>query len=176
MGNLKKSIEKALNNQINEEAYASHFYLAMAYWCDSQALNGCKRFFERQSEEERQHMLKFYEYVSESNGTPITPTLAKPPQDFKSINSLFEHVLKQEQKVTASINKIMALAYKESDFATVQFLHWFVEEQREEEALIQSILDRINIIGGGGQSLYYIDKEIDKINMAELAKDTAGEA
>jgi len=173
MGNLKKSIEKALNNQISMEAYASHFYLALAYWCDDQALDGCKNFFERQSEEERQHMLKFYEYLSECNCKPITPSLAKPIQDFKSIKNLFEQVLAQEKKVTASINKIMALAFKESDFATVHFLQWFIEEQREEEALIQSILDRIKIIGAGGQSLYYIDKEISNINAAELAKDSA---
>ncbi|MCZ2102712.1 MAG: ferritin [Chitinophagales bacterium] len=161
---LSDKMQEALNKQIAEEGYASNFYLALAYWCDNKALEGCKRFFLRQSEEERMHMLKLYEYLSVSDVHPITPGFNQPPADFKSIQEVFSKVLDQERSVTASIHSILKLAKDENDFNTQQFLQWYVDEQREEEAVIRTILDRIRIIGEGGQSLYYIDKEVEKVN------------
>jgi ferritin len=79
MIDLSPKIQEALNNQIGYEGYASNFYLALAYWCDDQALQGCKNFFMRQSEEERMHMLKIYEYMSESGVHPKTSAIPEPP-------------------------------------------------------------------------------------------------
>ena len=175
MSTLPRDIVDALNHQIKMEAYASQFYLALAYWCDDKALKGCKAFFERQSEEEREHKLKIYEYLSDQGEQPVTPGIEKPPMDFSSVKHVFQMVLEQEQKVTKSIHDIVKLCYRDSDFNTLSFLQWFVDEQREEEGLINDILSRIDIIGEGGQSLYYIDKEIDTINANELAKEAAAE-
>jgi ferritin len=169
---LPQSIEAALNKQIAYEAYASHFYLALAYWCDDQALDGCKRYFLRQSEEERMHMLKIYDYLSEKGSFPETSLIEQPQIKYESIVEAFDKVYEQEHFVTISINDIVNLCYSEKDFATLQFLQWFVEEQREEEASIRAIIDRIKVIGSGGQSLYYIDKEVDKINAQALLEDT----
>ena len=58
---------------------------------------------------------------------------------------------------------------KKNDYSTLNFLQWYIEEQREEEALMRTVIDRIKLIGGGPQSLYYIDKEIDQINKAAAA-------
>jgi ferritin len=75
--------------------------------------------------------------------------------------------------VTASIHNLLKLSYEENDFNTQNFLQWYVDEQREEEAVIRTILDRIKVIGQGGQSLYYIDKEVEKINLAVVAAEAA---
>jgi len=169
---LPQTIEAALNRQIADEAYASHFYLAIAYWCDDQALDGCKRYFLRQAAEERMHMLKIYDYLSEKDSFPETPQINQPPLKYTSIGEVFDKVYEQEHLVTLSINNIVNLCYEEKDFATLNFLQWFVEEQREEEALVKSIIDRIKVIGKGGQSLYYIDKEVDKINDQTIMEKT----
>ncbi|MBK9257009.1 MAG: ferritin [Saprospiraceae bacterium] len=176
MTDLSPKIINALNNQISYEAYASSFYLALAYWCDEQALVGCKNFFLRQSDEERMHMLKIYEYMSESGVKPISPAVEQPPLEYNSIEEAFKKVFEQERKVTAAIHNIVQISNEEHDFSTLNFMQWYVEEQREEEAAIRTILDRIKVIGPGGQSLYYIDKEVDKINNQMQAADTGEEA
>lgn len=174
MIDLSPKIQEALNNQIAYEGYASNFYLALAYWCDDQALQGCKKFFMRQSEEERMHMLKIYEYMSESGVHPKTSAISEPPLEYESIQTAFSKVFDQERSVTQSIHNLLLLAQQENDYNTQQFLQWYVDEQREEEAVIRTILDRIKIIGQGGASLYYIDKEVEKINQEVIAAEAAG--
>ena len=161
---ISKEIEKALNNQISLEGYASHLYLSMAAWCDRQGLEGCKSFLMDQSDEERFHMLKIYEYMSEVDGHARTPKIDQPPEDFKSVKSLFELLYEHEQKVTQSIHDLVDLAYSEKDYTTLNFLQWYVEEQREEEDMARSILDKIDLIGDSPQSLYFIDIELEKIS------------
>lgn len=168
---ISKKMEKALNEQIALEGYASFLYLAMANWCESQSLNGCAAFMHRQSAEERSHMMRLFRYLNEVGGKPITPGIKQPPHEWKSVLNMFEEVLKHEQKVTASIHELTSMCYDERDHATLLFLQWYVEEQREEEALMRSILECTRLIGDGPQSLYYIDKEVGAINRAEMAKE-----
>lgn len=170
---LTEKIEDALNQQIAYEGYASFLYLSMSYWCARQGLQGCHAFLNRQADEEREHMLRIYEYISDTDGKAVTPAITQPPTDYDSIQNLFEQVYAHEQKVTQSIYKIVDLCYKESDYATMNFMQWYVQEQREEESLMRTILDRIKLIGDGPQSLYYIDKEIEKINIASAKKEAA---
>lgn len=173
---ISKKMEKALNEQIEQEGYASFLYLAMASWCDAEGLEGCTEFMRRQSEEERMHMLKIFDYISEVDGRAIAPAIKATPNKFESVHKMFEEVYNHEQKVTQSIHKLVELANKENDFTTHHFLQWYVEEQREEEAMMRSILDRLKIIGKGPQSLYFIDKEIEAINKQAADAAGAGEA
>lgn len=162
-----KKIEDALNKQIELEGYASFTYLAMAGWCEKEGLDGCAKFLYRQADEEREHMMRIFHYINEVDGNAITPAIKQPQIDYKSVQKLFEQVYHQEQKVTQSINSIVAMCYKEKDHSTLNFLQWYVEEQREEESLMRTILDKIRLIGTGPQSLYYIDNELERINAAE---------
>ena len=153
-----------MNDQIELEAYASFLYLSMASWCDEQGMEGSTHFFYRQSAEESDHMMRIFRYILEMDGKAIVPAVKKPPASFKSIQQLFKDVYAHEQKVTKSINDLVDLSYKENDHSTHNFLQWYVTEQREEEALMRSILDKVNLIGDGPQSLYFIDKEIIDVN------------
>jgi len=168
---LTKKLEKALNEQMEMESYASFLYLSMASWFDSEGMEGCTQFMFRQSEEEKDHMLRIYHYILEMDGKAIISGVKRPPSKFKSAIDVFNAVYEHEQKVTKSINNLVSLSNKESDHTTFNFLQWYVAEQMEEEALMRTILDRINLIGEGPQSLYYIDKEIEKLNDAETAKE-----
>ena len=170
---LSKKMEAALNAQIEMEAFASFLYLAMASWSDEQGMEGSTQFFYRQSTEENDHMMRIFRYVLEMDGRAIVPAIKQPPATFESIQQVFQQVYAHEQKVTKSINDLVDLSNKENDHSTHNFLQWYVAEQREEEALMRSILDKVNLIGKGPQSLYFIDKEIIAIN-DQIATAEAG--
>ncbi len=168
---ISEKMAKALNDQIGLEGYASYLYLSMASWCDKEGLGGCAEFLHRQSAEERDHMLKIFHYLTEVDQHALTPSISQPPHEFESVQALFRQVYAHEQKVTLSINKLVAMATLDNDYSTISFLQWYIEEQREEENLMRTILDKIKLIGDGPLSLYYIDKEIEAINNAELASE-----
>jgi ferritin len=170
---ISKTIEDALNKQIAMEAYASYYYLSMAAWCGQQGLSGCEKFFFRQSGEERDHMLRIFNYVVEMDGHARAPGVEQPPAHFDSVQQVLEKAYGHEQKVTRAINEIVGLCYKENDYATLDFLQWYVQEQREEEMVARTILDKVRLIGSGPQSLYYIDMELEKINQAQLAAEAS---
>jgi ferritin len=165
---ISKKMEKALNEQIALEGYASFLYLSMASWCDREGMEGCSKFLHRQSEEEKAHMLRLFYYISEVDGHALAPAIEQPPHEFESVKSLFEKVYAHEQKVTRAIYNLVALSNEEKDHTTHHFLQWYIEEQREEETLMRTILDKIRLIGDGPQSLYYIDQELEKINAQTL--------
>jgi ferritin len=168
----EKMIQK-LNDQIVMEGYASFLYLSMAGWFENNSMQGCAAFMYRQSAEEHAHMLKIYHYMLEMDARPVSPGISKPPSDFENVKAVFTETLAHEQRVTKSINDLVELAISESDHATYGFLQWYVTEQREEESLMRSILDKINLIGDGPQSLYFIDKEIEAINQEQIKMDAA---
>ncbi len=172
---LSKKMEDALNSQIALEGNASAIYLAMATWCDQQALAGCAEFFYAQSEEEREHMLKILHYVNDMDGTVIVPAVSQPKASYDSIQDLFQCVYEEEKKVTKAIYDLLSISESENDHATTLFLQWYVAEQREEEAQIRTILDKIKLIGTGGQSLFFIDQEIEKINQQRIAAEAESE-
>ena len=172
---LKENIEKALNEQIAMEGNASFFYLSMASWCEQGGLEGSAKFMHRQSDEERAHMLRIFNYINEVDGHAITPAIKQPPLQFESVRSLFSEVYEHEKKVTASINSLVDMCYEENDYGTLNFLQWYIQEQREEEALMRTIIDKIKLIGDGPQSLFYIDKEVEKINKLAEKEEAADE-
>ena len=164
----------ALNEQMGKEAYASFLYLAMAAWLDNEGLEGSAQFMYRQSDEERDHMMRIFNYLVEMDRVAVVPKVDQPPKTYESVQKIFHEAYSHEQEVTRCINDLVDLAIKENDHATHNFLQWYVEEQREEETLMRSIIDKINLIGDGPQSLYFIDKEMEDVNRAvekSAAKD-----
>ena len=171
---ISKKMESALNMQLELEGYASFLYLSMASWCDQQGMEGCATFMHRQSTEERGHMLRLFHYISEVGGHSVVPGIDKPPEQFESIQKLLTQVYEHEQNVTREINGLVDLCYKENDYNTLNFLQWYIKEQREEETLMRSIIDRVNLIGNGAMSLFYIDKELADINAAVEKQKSEG--
>src|SRR5512138_1070284 len=102
---LNKKVEDICNRQVEREGYSSNLYLAMASWAEVNGLAGIAEWLYVQSDEERIHMLKFIKYINERGGTAVMPAFKQPPVDFKSVQHVFEEVLKHEQFVTASINE-----------------------------------------------------------------------
>lgn len=161
---IEKSIEEALNNQIASELDASMLYLSMSAWCDIQGMKSCAEFLMKQSDEERAHMMRIYNYLLEVDCRPILPSINSPKVDFESIQKLFQEVYQNEKSVTRSIHQIADKCHDVKDFATLQFIQWYVVEQIEEENVVRTILDRIKLIGDGPHSLYLIDQAVKEIN------------
>lgn len=155
---LSKTIEKILNEQIEKEGYSSNLYLAMATWADKEGFAGIAQWLFAQAEEERMHMMKFIEFITERGGHALVPEFKQPPANFDGIVKLFDQVLEHEQYITGSINDIVALAIKENDFATHNWVQWFVTEQVEEESSVQTIIDKLNLLGD--KNLYIFDRDI----------------
>jgi ferritin len=164
---LSKKITSALNEQIEMEGYASNYYLAAASWCDSRSMMGCASFLFRHADEERMHMMKLFTYINDAGGHAVVPAFKQPPEKFKSLLELFEDIFRHELKVTESINNLVELCLKEKDYATNQFLQWYVAEQHEEEKLFRTIIDKIKLLGADDQrGIYWIDRELASIKPA----------
>ena len=159
---ISKTLEKAINEQINKEMFSAYLYFAMAAYFDNENLEGMAAFMKKQSQEEVGHAMKFYNYVNERGGRVILEALEKPASDFKGPKDIFEQSQKHERFITDSINKIVDLALKENDHATREFLNWFVAEQVEEEATMDKIVSQLKMIGDSGQALIMMDVHLGK--------------
>jgi ferritin len=158
---LSKKMQQALNNQVLMEAQSSQAYLAMASWADIQpGLKGVTEFFFRHSDEERMHMLRLIRYINERGGMAITPALEQPVLTFVSLKKAFEKLFDHEVKVSESINELVDIALAEKDYATHNFLQWYVNEQIEEERLARECNDKLEMIGDDKSGLYLFDRDI----------------
>ncbi len=166
---LSEKIEKALNKQIAVEANASFTYLSMASWADGAGIEGAASFFYTHAAEEHAHMMKIVHFVNEVGGKAVIPSVPQPAETYEGITEICRKAYKHEQQVSKSIHAIVELAREENDHVVDEFLRWFVEEQKEEEVLFMRVIDKIKLIGEGGQSLYYIDKELNALNAASVA-------
>ncbi len=164
---LSKKVQAALNEQIKIEAESSHTYLAMASWAEIQpGIDNVTSFFYKHSEEERMHMLKLIHFVNERGGFATVPALPQPSLTFPSIKHAFAALLQHEVYVSESINKVLDIAMQEKDYATVNFLQWYVAEQIEEEALARTLNDKLELIGDDKSGMYMFDRDILAISMA----------
>jgi ferritin len=157
---ISKTIEAALNRQIELEGSSSQYYLAMASWAEVRGLNGVSQFLYRQSDEERMHMLKLIRFVNERGGHARIPNLDGPKDDFSSVQQIFEEVLNHEMLVSNEINQLVDICLKEKDYTTHNFLQWYVSEQIEEEALARNVLDKLKLIGEDKSGLYFFDRDL----------------
>ena len=153
-------MQSALNNQIKIEAESSQIYLAMASYSEIQGLEGVSEFMYGQSDEEREHMLKLFKYINERGGHAIVSELSEPRAEYGSIKEMFETLLNHEIFVSQSINELVHISLEDKDYATHNFLQWYVAEQIEEEALARNILDKINLIGDDKGGLYLFDNDV----------------
>jgi ferritin len=159
---LKKPVEDALNKQLNAELYSSYLYLAMSAYMVILPLKGFASWLRIQSREELAHAIKFYDYIIESGGSVKLTAIDAPKTSWKSAGAVFDQVYAHEQKVTGLINGLMDIAIKDKDYATQNFLSWFVKEQIEEEANACEIVAKIKMIGDIPGHLLYLDHELGK--------------
>lgn len=157
---LTENVQNALNSQIKIEGDSSQIYLAMASWAEVQGFEGIATFMYSQADEERQHMLKLVKYVNQRGGVAKIPAVIEPTLNHESFKTLFTQLFEHEVFVSNSINELVHISLEERDYATHNFLQWYVSEQIEEEATARTILDKINLIGDDKGGLYLFDNDM----------------
>jgi ferritin len=170
---LPKKVEQALNLQIEIEAQSSQFYLAMASWAETNGYNGSAQFLYKHSDEERMHMLKLVRYVNERGGHAVIPALPQPPKTFKDLTYIFKQLFNHEVHVSAEINKVVDICLKERDYATHNFMQWYVAEQIEEESLARMIMDKLEMIGNDKGGMYLFDRDIQNMAVQSVGAPNA---
>ena len=176
---LSTKMEKALSDQMNVEDLQSHVYLSYGIWATDKGYGGIGNFLFRHAQEERDHAIKFMQYILNRGGKPTIDALPKPGADPKSLTDCFNKVFKHEVDNTTAIYKLVDLAMEEKDWATWNFLQWFVKEQIEEETLAMNLIDKLQIAGGDkatDESLFNLDKTLEKTpDEAEDARHATAE-
>lgn len=157
---LNKKLEEALNAQINAEFWSAYLYLSMSSDMSDKGMAGLANWFAIQFKEEQDHAMKFFNYVIARGGKVTLKPIEKVDTEWKSPLAAFEQTLQHEEKVTALINDLYALAEQEKDYATQSMLKWFIDEQVEEEENAKAIIDTLKLIGDNGYGLYQLDKEL----------------
>ena len=139
----------------------------MDSWAESLGFEGVATFMYAHSDEERERMLKLVKFINERGGHAKVSQLDAPPAEFGSFKEMFESLFQHEVKVSKSINDLVDITLQEKDYATHNFLQWYVSEQIEEEALARNILDKIKLIGDDKGGLYLFDNDVKSLIGAE---------
>ncbi len=157
---ISKKMVDALNEQVNAELYSAYLYLSMAAHFENMNLKGFANWMRVQEKEENFHAMKFYDYILSRQGVVTLKSIATPPNKWKTPLDVFKAVYEHEQKVTDLINKLATLAQKENDHATGVLLHWFINEQVEEESNADANIQKLKLIGDNSSGLFLLDQEL----------------
>jgi ferritin len=151
---------EAINRQIGAEFSASFSYLAMAAWCEHHKFTGAGRWLRLQSDEERGHGLKLFDFVLARDHQARLGAIESPLSDFASVVDVFERALAQEQEVSRQIDALYELAFQERVFAAMAELQWFITEQVEEEKTVREIVAKLHMVKDDPASLLDLDREL----------------
>jgi ferritin len=144
---LSANVVNPFNAQIKSEFTASAQYIAIAIYFDEMGLVELANFFFSQSEEERDHAMKFINFMLDSEVKPLIPSVPELRNSFDSPGDAVQFALDQERKVTSEINNLVNIAIREGDHAANNFLQWFVDEQVEEVDTMSRLLQTIKLAG-----------------------------
>lgn len=159
---LTDKMQASLNDQIQKEFASAYLYLAMSAYLEDQNFGGAAHWMYEQYKEELDHAAKLFKYVHDRGGRVILGEIPKPAADFGTLKQTFDAVLAHEQKVTASINNLYEVAVAEKDYATQVELHWFIQEQIEEEKSVSDILIQLEAAEDRAGMLFFIDRHLAK--------------
>ena len=157
---MNTTVLNAINEQINSEFEASYTYLAMAAFCEKQRFLGAAKWLRLQSDEERMHALKLFDFALARDGTVDLRTIDKPKASFDSLGEVFEQALAHEQRVTQQINALYELCFKEKAFAEMTELQWFLTEQVEEEKIAREIVAKFRLVKADPAAILDLDREL----------------
>jgi len=143
---LSKSIETLLLEQIQKELDSSYLYLGMSAWFFSETcFDGFADWMYEQSKEEYSHAMKIFHYIQERGNAIHLLPISAPSCTYTSALEVFTKTLEHERYVTQSIYTIYAAALQEKDFATMEFLNWFIKEQVEEESTAEHFVQKLTL-------------------------------
>lgn len=159
---LTEKMEAALNDQVNAEMYSAYIYLAMSAYFEDENFPGFAHWMRLQFEEEMVHALKIYDYVNERHGRAVLTAIEAPPKAWDTPLTAFQTAFEHEQYISSRIFDLVFLAREEKDPATESFLGWFVDEQVEEEASVDAVVQDLRRVEGFPSGLFMLDRELGR--------------
>lgn len=157
---MNQKVEAALNEQIHAEFFSFYLYLSVAAYFTTQHLDGFSHWMRVQAQEEFGHAMKLFDYLNERGGKVQLKALDAPQAEWASASAAVEAVLKHEQYISQRINDLVNLANAEMDHATTVVLHWYVNEQVEEEATADTLYHQVKMVEDNPHGLLMIDREL----------------
>jgi len=157
---IGEKVTAALNLQMNREFYNARLYLSMAAYFHSINLEGMAHWMEAQSREETGHAMRLYEHLRERGARIRLAAVETPPIQWDSPLAAFEAAYEHECKVTREFDEHVELARGQKDNATLNFLQWFVNEQVEEEASVDAVVQKLKLIGDHHSGLFMLDRAL----------------
>jgi ferritin len=162
---ISKALAHALNEQIGHEFGASMQYVSIAAHFRARHLQLLGKLFFEQAEEERQHAMKFVQYLLDTKAPLQIPQIPAPKPTFASAEEAVQAALAWEQDVTRQITALMDIAVKENDYLAQSFLQWFVDEQLEEVVKMERLVSIIK--QSGERNLLMVEAYLVHIDQAK---------
>lgn len=157
---LSKNLHDAINAQINAELWSAYLYLAMSMDAEAKGLKGVANWFYVQYLEEQDHARIFMNYLNSRDAKVRLMPIEEVPDTWDSVLVMFTQTLAHEKKVTALINNLVAIANDDRDFASINRLVWFIDEQVEEEENAREMIAAVEAVEGNKYGMYMLDKEL----------------
>ena len=157
---LSSNLHQAINAQINAELWSAYLYLAMSMDAEAKGLKGVANWFHVQYLEEQDHARIFMNYLNSRDAKVVLQPIAEVPTEWNSVLEMFEQTLAHEKKVTALINNLAFIANEDRDFASINRLVWFIDEQVEEEESAREMIAAVEAVEGNKYGMYMLDKEL----------------
>lgn len=154
---IDKKAAQLINEQVGHEFSAFLQYVALSTWFDAEALPEMSKYFARQADEERSHALKMIKFLNDTDQDVAIPGIPEPKNQFKSVEEGVQLAHDQEVRVTEQIKAIYDAAANANDRITQNFLQWFLEEQVEEVASMDTLL---KITRRAGDNLFRIEEYV----------------
>ena len=160
-----------LNQQINFEFYSAYLYLAMSTYFSEINMDGFAKFMKSQAKEELEHAQKIYDYLLLRNEKISYQRIEAPDTDWVNaqdvLDEAIEHekmisTIEHEKMISTKIHELYKIAKESDDFATMNFLNWFVEEQLEEEEKFRVLREKIKAFDECACTLEAMDRELNK--------------
>ena len=157
---MNKKVYKVFNEQVQAELYSAYMYLAMSLYLENKNFKGMASWLKVQYEEERQHAFRLAKFMQERGVKPELLQIDSPPAEYGTPLEVFTKALEHEQYVTSRIHSMYEVAVKEKDYAAMTHLHWFIDEQVEEEDQTREIVDKLTMVGDNMNGLFVIDSQL----------------
>ena len=157
---LSSNLYKAINEQINAELWSAYLYLSMSMDCQAKGFNGIANWFYVQFQEEQAHARIFMNYLNSVDAKVELLPIAEVRTSWDSVLDMFKQTLEHEKKVTGMINNIAAIANEDKDYAAINRINWFIDEQVEEEESAREMITTFEAVEGNKYGMYMIDKEL----------------
>ena len=157
---LSQKLHDAINAQINAELWSAYLYLAMSMDAESKGYKGVANWFFVQFQEEQDHARIFMNYLNSRDAKVKLLPIDEVPSTWDSVLAMFKKTLEHEKKVTALINNLAAIANEDRDFASINRLVWFIDEQVEEEESARDMITAVEAVEDNKYGMYMLDKEL----------------